>query len=323
MPSDPSAEWHILPAERELCATRAVSAIARRQHGTIAHGQLRGAGLSTSTIGRWVADGRLIRLYGGVYAVGHASLTSDGHRMAQALAAGPGSCLVDRSAGSLHGLLVDHRTVVDIATPRGGARNRASFVAHRRTLRPDEITTVRGIPVTTIERTLLDIAATGRPGDLAKALERAEELQVLDLQRLRRQIRRSRGQRGVARLRAAVDALQPTDPRLIRSKLETGVLQLIERHKLPEPKVNLWLFEWEVDLHWPELKVAIELDGWGSHKTKAARDRDYDRDLGLSLRGYETHRISWDQFRDQRAAVVAALRLWLKPRGDPRTPAPA
>jgi very-short-patch-repair endonuclease len=314
------AEWHILPAERAKNATRAVAAVAGRQHGTIAHGQLLAAGLSRTTVERWVAEGRLIRLYPGVFAVGHASLTRDGHRMAQVLAAGPDSCLTDRSGASVHGLLVDRRAVVDIATPRGGARNRASFVAHRRTLRPDEMTTVRGIPVTTVERTLLDIAATGRPDDLTKALERAEELRLLDLRKLRRQIARSKGQRGVAKLRAAVDALEPEDPRKIRSKLERGVLRLIRQHGLPEPQVNLWLFEWEVDLHWPELRIVIELDGWQAHRTKAARDRDYDRHLGLARYGYTTHRISWDQYNDDRANVVAALQTILRPRDDRRTP---
>lgn len=127
-----------------------------------------------------------------------------------------------------------------------------------------------GLSRTTIERTLLDIAATGRPDDLARALERAEELRLLDLRKLRRQIERSRGQRGVARLRAAVDALEPE-----------------------------------------------------SHRTKAARDRDYDRDLGLARHGYTTHRISWDQYRHDRANVAAALEVILRPRGGPRTPARA
>lgn len=312
-----------MPAERATNATQAVGAIAGRQHGVIAHGQLRAAGLSRSAVERWAAQGRLVRLYSGVFAVGHAALTSHGRRMACVLAAGPGACLTDRSAAGLHGLLVDRRAVVDVATPRGGARNRASFVAHRRNLRSGEVTTVDGIPVTTVERTLLDVAATGRPSDLTKALERAEELRVLDLRKLRDQIKRSRGQRGVARLRVAVDALEPSDPRLIRSWLEQGVLRLIRQHGLPEPQVNLWLFEWEVDLHWPDLRVAIELDGWQSHRTKAARDRDLDRDLGLELRGYETHRISWDQYRHRRAEVAAALRLWLRPPDAPRTPARA
>jgi very-short-patch-repair endonuclease len=297
--------------------------VAARQHGVIAHGQLLAAGLTASTIGRWSNEGRLIPLHRGVYAVGHAALVVDARRLAAALASGPDAVVIDRSAAAVHGLLVDNRLRTDIATTRAGGRGHPGIVAHRRTLRPDEITTVRGIPVTTVERTLLDVAATGRPGDLAKALERAEELRLLDLRKLRAQIKRSKGQRGVARLRAAVDALEPEDPRLIRSKLEKGVLRLIKQHRLPEPKVNVWLYEWEVDLHWPQLRVAIELDGWQSHRTKAARDRDYDRDLGLALNGYATHRISWDQYRHNRAKVVAALQLWLRPPGDPRKPARA
>jgi predicted transcriptional regulator of viral defense system/very-short-patch-repair endonuclease len=300
-----------------------VGAVAARQLGVVAYGQLLAVGLSPSTIERWVRDGRLIRVHHGVFAVGHAALTLDARRIAAVLAAGPDATLTDRSGAATWRLLPDNGPRYHVTTPRAGGRERVPFIAHRRTLRPDEVTTVRGIPVTTVERTLLDVAATCRPDDLAKALERAEELRLLDLHKLRRQIACSKGQRGVARLRAAVDALEPGDPRKIRSKLERGVLRLIKQHGLPEPQVNLWLFEWEVDLHWPELNIVIELDGWQAHRTKAARDRDYDRDLGLALRGYETHRISWDQYRDQRSAVLAALRLWLRPRDAPRTPARA
>jgi predicted transcriptional regulator of viral defense system len=325
MPDTPDAptpaEWRLEPGDRDQIATRAVGRVAGRQHGVIAHGQLLAAGVTASTIGRWLKEGRLLPLYRGVYALGHASLVVAARRLAAVLAAGPDATLVVRSAAGLHGLLSDNRKRVDVATPRAGGRGHADIIAHRRTLRADEVTTVDGIPVTTVERTLLDIAATGRPGDLAKALERAEELRVLDLRRLRRQIRRSRGQRGVARLRAAVDALEPQDPRFIRSKLEQGVLRLIKQHRLPEPKVNLWLHEWEVDLHWPDLRIAIELDGWQGHRTKAARDRDYDRDLGLARHGYVTHRISWDQYRHDRANVAAALQAILRPPDGPRTPA--
>lgn len=289
----------------------------------IAHGQLRAAGLSASTIGRWEREGRIIRLHRGTYAVGHVARVAEAHLLAAVLAAGPDATLVDRPAAGLHGLLTDNRRCVEVATPRAGGRGHAGVVAHRRTLRPDEITAVRGIPVTTVERTLLDIAATGRRGDLARALERAEELRVLDLRKLRAQIARSTGQRGVARLRAAVDALEPEDPRKIRSRFERGVLRIIETQGLPRPQVNLWLHEWEVDLHWPDLGLVVELDGWASHRTRAQFERDHERDLGLALLGYRVVRISWRQYRDDRATVVATLDALLRPRGDPRTRARA
>jgi len=78
-----------------------------------------------------------------------------------------------------------------------------------------------------------------------------------------------------------------------------------------------------VDLHWPELRVAIELDGWGAHRTRARWEADHDRDLGLARYGYRTDRISWRQYRHDRAGVVAALRAILTEPGGPRTPARA
>src|SRR3954452_22133460 len=132
------AEPRFTPAERERDASRRVAHVAARQHGVVAVWQLRAAGVRRSATSRWVATGRLIRLYLGVYAVGHAVLTVNGRRMAAVLAAGPDAVLSHRSAGAHHGVFVDHGTKVHVTTPRAGARGLSSFVAHQRRLHPDD-----------------------------------------------------------------------------------------------------------------------------------------------------------------------------------------
>jgi hypothetical protein len=184
-------------------------------------------------------------------------------------------------------------------------------VVHERRLHPDDRTEIDGIRTTTLERTLIDIAATEHPDRLAKAFERAEELNTLDLARIRAACDRNRGQRGVGRVRVMLEIYEPKDPRLIRSRFEKGMLRLLEAEGFPRPLVNLDLHGWEADLYWPEHNRVVELDGWQGHRTKAAFERDHQRDLDLEARGYGVGRVSWLQFRTDKPAVLRALHRWL------------
>jgi very-short-patch-repair endonuclease len=315
----PPAELRIPSEQRIEYATRAevleaaVVALALRQHRCVARRQMDDIGVSSATIARWVARWRLWREYPGVYVVGPPPLTLNGRRMAWVLAAGQDAVLSHRTAAAMHGVFVDHGTKVHVTTPAAGARGLRSFMAHQRRLDPPDRTELDGIPVATLERTLIDIAATEHPDRLAKAFERAEELQVLDLDKIRAACDRSKGQRGVGRVRALVEVYEPQDPRLIRSRLEKGMLRLLDEHRFPRPLVNLDLHGWEADLYWPEHSRVVELDGWQGHRTKAAFERDHDRDLALEARGYGVGRISWLQFRTDKPAVLQALRRWLPP----------
>jgi very-short-patch-repair endonuclease len=288
-----------------------VAELAARQHGVVAAWQLYELGLTRWMVARWCRSGRLVRLYPGVYAFGHAALTLSGRRMAWALAAGPDADLSHRTAGATHGVFVDHGMKIHVTTPRQGGRGLAGFVVHERRLHPDDRTEIDGIPMTTLERTLIDIAATEHPDRLAKAFERAEELNMLDLVKIRAACDRNRGQRGVGRVRALVEIYEPKDPRLIRSRFEKGMLRLLEEQRFPRPLVNLGLHGWEADLYWPEHNRVVELDGWQGHRTKAAFERDHQRDLDLEARGYGVGRVSWRQFRTDKPAVLRALHRWL------------
>lgn len=301
-----SDAWTQIASRGEVLEA-AVAALAAAQHGCVARRQLIEIGVSGATVARWVARWRLRRVERGVYAVGPAALTVSGRRMAAVLAAGPEAVLSHRTGGAVHGVFVDHGGRIHVTTPRAGGRGLAAFVAHQRRLDPRDRTEVDGIPVTTLERTLIDIAATERAHRLSKALERAEELRTLDLAAIQETLARSPRQRGVARLRAAIERYEPKDPRLIRSRLESGMLRLLDEHRFPRPLVNLNLHGWEADLHWPERALVIELDGWQGHRTREAFERDHRRDLDLEAHGFRVLRVSWEQFRTDRAAVVRAL----------------
>ncbi|UGS38006.1 hypothetical protein DSM104329_04428 [Capillimicrobium parvum] len=281
--------------------------LAHQQHGVVAARQLNALGVSSSTIARWTADGRLLRLHRGVYAVGHQALTADGHRMAAVLAAGPGAALSHRSAGEMRGVMRWAGPYHEVTVPgAGGRRRRARRVrVHRGRLDPADWTVVRGIPVTTVARTLLDVGEVA-PSRLPRAVEEADRQGLLDVPAVREVMARNPGRRGLRPLATALELHTP-EPAFTRSGLERAALALIRDHGLPRPSANLWLHGYEVDLVWPDQKLVVELDTRGFHGTTSAFERDRRRDADLQARGYRVMRFTDRRIADDAAAVAATI----------------
>ena len=136
----------------------AIAALAERQHGVVSRRQLEALGLSRHEIGHRVACGRLHLLYRGVYAVGHRRLSREGEWLAAVLAGGTSAVLIGESAGALWGIHRGGLKPIHVATT--GDRNRNGIRFHRIELDAAEITERKGIPVTTPERTIIDLAAS-------------------------------------------------------------------------------------------------------------------------------------------------------------------
>jgi hypothetical protein len=187
-------------AARAVSATDAVIAsFADRQHGRVSAAQLLAAGVTKSSIHRRAGDGRLRRVHRGVYAVGHAHRTLRGSWMAAVLAAGPGALLGRRDAAALRDLrAVGSRSRVDVLVPGISRRPRRGIDAFTSsTLHPDDRDEVDRIPVTSPERTIVDLAEVLHAQDLRRVLERAERLRALDHDRLAAVIARNPGRRGL------------------------------------------------------------------------------------------------------------------------------
>ena len=156
-------------------------------------------------------------------------------------------------------------------------------------------------------RTLVDLAAVARASELERALEQALRLGLFDGGALDRVLGRSRGRRGVAMLRRLVAAL-PDEPAPVHSELERRFLALVRRARLPMPVVNGRIGLYEVDFHWPALRLVVETDGRTTHGTAHAFERDRRRDLDLELAGRHVLRIGWRQVTHEPERVVALLR---------------
>jgi len=170
-----------------------------------------------------------------------------------------------------------------------------------------------GVPVTAIPRTLLDFAACD-PRYLSQALDNARRLGMLDLLALDELISRSRGFRGVARLRAALEIHRPD--LFTRSGLERRFLHLIGQAGLPRPMTNAFVSGFELDVYWPAERFAVELDTYDYHGNPTSFESDRLRQEDLKLAGIEMTRVTGVRMSREPTAVITRIRRLLAQRRD-------
>jgi len=238
--------------------------------------------------------------------------------MAAVLASGPDTVLSHWSAAALWMIRPNSRSAIDVTTPHK-SRSWDGIRRHHKALPPDEVTMEEGIPVTSVPRTLFDLAAT-EPLDVVENLIREMEFrQLSDRLSLPDLIERYPGRRGVRKLQAALDRLKEDPAGHKRSKLEERFSPFLRRNHLPLPRFNDWILlpnakRCQVDCHWPSTNQIVELDGWQGHGTKSAFREDRARDRRLTAAGYTVTHITWNQLDDEPEAIAADLRALLVTR---------
>src|SRR5918992_2337338 len=236
-----------------------IATLAAAQHGVVTRAQLRALGMSASAITRSANVGRLHRVHHGVFAVGPPVLTTEGRWMAAALAAGDGAVVSHATAAAAWDLRRLGSGAIHVTVPGdGGRRRRAGIRIHRSTLEPGDATTHRGIPITTPARTLIDLAATLRGRPLEQALDRAEQLRIVDFADLRHRIAVRPGRPGSHALQAVLSRYTAGST-VTRSELEERFLALCDDHGLPRPEVNIRIEGFEVDFVWRDARVIVEV----------------------------------------------------------------
>ena len=277
--------------------------LARRQWGVVTREQLAAAGVGNSGISDWVRYGRLHRLHRGIYAYGHDRLRIEGRWLAAVLACGPGAALSHRSGARLWEMRQSSTGLIDVTVPsRNGRIRRTGIRVHRSgRLAPEEVTAARGIPVTTVARTLLDLADVLDPQALRRAITEAEYRNRFDLTTLNAVVENNPGRRGAKLMRAVNAAGHRT-----RSPLEDRFLAFIARWGVEEPESNVWLEGYEVDFLWRKVGLVVEMDGGAEHGTRAAVSRDRRRDRVLWRAGFRTMRLT-DDALDAEGEVASDL----------------
>jgi predicted transcriptional regulator of viral defense system len=288
----------------------AMAALAERQHGVVARRQLAEIGLGRHAIGHALHRGRLHPLHRAVYAVGHRRVTREGVWMAAVLAGGEGAVLSHRSAAALWGIRDSGRRDVEITVPRQ-RRRRPGIAVHHARVESDEVAHHRGIPITTPARTLFDLAALVDEHKLARAAERAEALRLTSATSLAELVERYPKRHGTRSLARLIDQHRIV-PTTTANDFERRFLSFLDANELPRPLVNESLHPHTTpDFRWTAQRLIVELDGFETHGTRAAFERDRARDRALLAAGWRVARITKRQLDDAPGTLAAELRSLL------------
>lgn len=276
-----------------------MGAIASRQRGRVSSAQIQRLGFGRNVIADWRKQGYIHRVLPRVYAVGHRAPSYEADLAAALLYAGPGAALSHATAAHWLGLLDDRPRQIHVSTPRRCRSQRGVVVHGERAL---ERFWYRGFPLTTVPQILLDLAATESRRRLRRALASVDYRNLLDLQAINSVLRR--GRPGSAPLRAALAEHQPALART-RSGLEIRFFELCESRGLPLPELNVRVAGWEVDALFREQRIAVELDGYGNHRSPAQIKRDRRKELALRNVGCLPVRYSDEQLLERPQEVIA------------------
>jgi very-short-patch-repair endonuclease/predicted transcriptional regulator of viral defense system len=288
----------------------ALAALAAGQHGIATLLQLREIGFADSAVSKRVRAGRLHRVHRGVYAVGHGALSQEGRWLAAVLASGDGAALSHLAAAACWQVWRARPPQrIDVVAPRRrhpGAGIRVHRCSH---LDPRDTTLWRGIPVTTVARTLVDLTDELDEHQLANVIHEAAFRKRFDLATTRAAIRRANGRRRLGVLDAALDA-HAAGSAGTRSRLEDRFLALVRAAGLPAPLVNVKVEtatrDIEVDFHWPDKRLCVEIDGPGHARPRTKRQDDA-RDAELSEAGQEVLRFTEADLTGRPSSMIAVL----------------
>jgi very-short-patch-repair endonuclease len=253
--------------------------LAARQHGVVTTAQLLDAGVGRRAIARRVERGWLVPLHRGVFQVGPTP-SLWGLEMAAVLACGPHAALSHQSAAAVWSFGKRDRHV-HVTVGGQARRSRPGLRVHRSASLDAAVH--NGLPVTRPADTLRDLRRTLTSGEYERAAEQAEMLGLV------------------------IPDTASLDEGFTRSEAERRLKALCRKAQLPAPKTNARVAGFEVDAYWPAHDLVVEVDGYGTHKTRAAFERDRRKDATLTAMGYRVVRITWRRLTEEALAVSAQL----------------
>jgi very-short-patch-repair endonuclease len=289
--------------------------IARRQHGVVTHRQLAAVGIAGSALRSRVEAGRLVRLYRGVFAVGHVQRTREARWIAAVMACGRGAVLSHFDAAALWRIHEGCGPNVHVTATGYAGRKLPRVHAHRsRQLDTADVTVKDAIPVTTVARTLIDLTDLLSSDRVLRAIREAEYLGLLDLDALFAAVQRAHGRHNINVLTQAIERHRPGQ--IVRQELEHCFLELVHQAGMDEPETNVKVQTrrrtYTVDCLWRKEGVVVELDGRSAHARAMAFEEDRARDAALSAIGLRPLRFTWYRVTREGADVIGELQATLR-----------
>jgi very-short-patch-repair endonuclease len=288
-------------------------AIAGEHYGLFTRQQARRCRVTDKMLQTRVRSGLFEQIATHVYRVSGAAETWHQLVLAACLAGGVWCVASHRTAACLHAYDGARPGPIDVTVPRGIWYRREGVVVHTSLdLSACDCTHIGPIPVTTPERTLIDLGAVQRWERVEEAFDGAERDATAnrDVAAARHAQVRRRGRRGVGAMAIVLMNRPATGP---QSVLERRFLRILDNASLPTPVCQ---FQVElptgrrvyIDAAYPTLTLGFEIDGHGSHATRKQRAADNRRASALADLGWDLRRFTYEQVMDDGPAVVRAVR---------------
>ena len=279
------------------------------QHGVVTRAQLLRAGVSAAGIDRRVRKGALLPEYPGVYRVGHRAPSLEARYLAAVRACGEKAVLRGPAAAHLLGVIKGPAPGPEVTTPT--ERRIEGIKTHRsRNIDSLDVTTFRGIPVTTVPRTLVDLAPILPLDDLARACHEAGVRHGTTPAQVEAVLARRPKTPGASKVRQILRG----DVHVTLSKLERRFLELLRAAGLVLPQTNRPTGGRRVDCRWPEQRLAVELDGYRYHRSRHAWEQDRRREREARAGGDEFRRYTYGDVFEHPGLMLRELRGLLPPR---------
>lgn len=303
-----------------------VVAVAEARHALVTIDMLDNEGIGRAVRERWISQGRLVAVHPAVWRIAGAPVTWEQRVLAACLWGFPTALASHRSAARLHDLDGIHGAdaeVVEISVTPRRAKPFAGVRIHETKLLDPEPEFVRRIPVTSIERTLVDLGAVVSRFAVEHGLDSALRRGLTSVELLEAHLDEvgRRGRNGAGVLRELLAARAPgVGP---ESVLERKFLRVLERAGIPAPVLQYELHDQQgglvarIDAAWPPRRVGAELDGLRHHSGRIQRERDLHRQNAVVLQGWTLLRFTWEDVRDRPEWVVATVHRALAPVRSP------
>jgi very-short-patch-repair endonuclease len=285
---------------------RILANLARRTHGVVSRRELLAAGLTERQIEYRTGTGVLLVEFPGVYRVGHRAPSLEARYMAATKASGEGGVLSGLAAAYLWGLVKGTAPPPEVTCSM--KRRIRGVQTRRRRIDARDKTVRRGIPVTTVPRTLIDLSSLLPLPELARAFHEANVRYRTTPDQVESRLGRAKG---AANLRRVLRG----DTHVTLSELERSFLRMLRREGLPLPETNRPAGSHRVDCRWPGQRLTVELDSYRYHGSRHAWERDRRREREAYARGDQFRRFTWGDVEQRPAPIVAELRELLTPPG--------
>jgi hypothetical protein len=291
---------------------RALDAHMASHHGVLDLGRARHLGATPDLVQRYVEAGEWVQVHRGVYRGAAAPITAEQTLLAAVFASGEHALASHRSAAWLWNLLVRPPDRPDVVMPYGSTRYHHGIAVHRSTdLVGAPVVERRGIPTTDAARTVLDVAGVLRPAAVDLVIDRAIASKVCTLVEIVAALERygRRGRRGAGRLRDALERRGVVAEGRVPSVLESQMARLVRLIDVPPPVPEYEVAggRYRFDFAWPEIRVAVEVDGWDAHTSFDDWRRNLEKGNWASEHGWVVVHFSWDMVRHAPDKVAARL----------------